>query len=48
MPTPGVTRGKRLVILLAQKKIIMIAVRNVSGHRCWSKLRQWLSGPRAA
>ena len=44
----GVTRGKRLVILLGQKKAIMIAVRNVSGRRRWSKLREWLSGPRAA
>jgi exodeoxyribonuclease V alpha subunit len=44
----GVTRGKRLVVLLGQKKAIMIAVRNVSGRRRWSKLREWLSGPRAA
>ncbi len=44
----GVTRGNRLVILLGQKKAIMIAVKNVSGRRRWSKLREWLSGPRAA
>ncbi len=44
----GVTRGKRLVILLGQKTAIMIAVKNVSGRRRWSKLREWLSGPRAA
>lgn len=44
----GVTRGKRLVILLGQKKAIMIAVRNVSGRRRWSKLREWLGGPLAA
>ncbi len=44
----GVTRGKRLVVLLGQKKAIMIAVKNVSGRRRWSKLREWLSGPRAA
>jgi len=44
----GVTRGKRLVVLLGQKKAIMIAVRNVSGRRRWSKLREWLSGPRSA
>jgi len=42
------TRGKRLVVLLGQKKAIMIAVRNVSGRRRWSKLREWLTGPRAA
>ena len=44
----GVTRGKRLVILLGQKKAIMIAVRNVSGRRRWSKLREWLGRPLAA
>jgi hypothetical protein len=38
----GITRGKRLVVLLGQKKAIMIAVRNVSGRRRWSKLREWL------
>jgi hypothetical protein len=27
----GVTRGKRLVVLVGQKKAIAIAVRNVSG-----------------
>jgi exodeoxyribonuclease V alpha subunit len=39
----GVTRGKWLVILLAQKKAVAIAVKNVSGRRRWSKLRAWLS-----
>ena len=38
----GVTRGKRLVILLGQKKAVAIAVKNVSGRRRWSKLREWL------
>ena len=38
----GVTRGKRLVILVGQKKAIAIAVRNVSGRRRWSKLQDWL------
>jgi UvrD-like helicase family protein len=38
----GVTRGKRLVVLLGQKKAVAIAVRNVSGRRRWSKLREWL------
>ena len=28
----GVTRGKRLVVLVGQKKAIAIAVRNVSGR----------------
>jgi exodeoxyribonuclease V alpha subunit len=38
----GVTRGKRLVVLVGQKKAIAIAVRNISGRRRWSKLREWL------
>ena len=38
----GITRGKRLVILVGQKKAIAIAVRNVSGRRRWSKLDEWL------
>ncbi len=38
----SVTRGKRLVVLVGQKKAIAIAVRNVSGRRCWSKLDEWL------
>ena len=36
----GVTRGKRLVILLGQKKAIAMAVKNTSGRRRWSKLRE--------
>jgi len=40
----GVTRGKRLVVLVGQKKAIAIAVRNLSGRRRWSKLRGWLQG----
>ena len=38
----GVTRGKRLVVLVGQKKAVAIAVRNVSGRRRWSKLGDWL------
>jgi exodeoxyribonuclease V alpha subunit len=41
----GVTRGKRLVVIVGQKKAIAIAVRNVSGRRRWSKLDEWLSSP---
>src|SRR5580693_223346 len=40
----GVTRGKKLVVLVGQKKAVAIAVRNVSGRRRWSKLNEWLSG----
>ncbi|MBT3358553.1 MAG: ATP-dependent RecD-like DNA helicase [Rhodospirillales bacterium] len=38
----GVTRGKRLVVLVGQKKAVAIAVRNISGRRRWSKLNEWL------
>ena len=45
----GVTRGKRLVVLVGQKQAVAIAVRNVSGRRRWSKLQEWLRpGPRAS
>ena len=37
----GVTRGKRLVVLVGQKKAVAIAVRNVSGRRRW---RNWRNG----
>ena len=39
----GITRGKRLVVLVGQKKAVAIAVRNVSGRRRWSKLSEWLN-----
>jgi exodeoxyribonuclease V alpha subunit len=39
----GVTRGKRLVVLVGQQKAVAIAVRNVSGRRRWSKLDEWLA-----
>ena len=38
----GVTRGKRLVVLVGQRKAIAIAVKAVSGRRRWSKLREWM------
>ena len=41
----GVTRGKRLVVLVGQRKAVAIAVRNVSGRRRWSKLKEWLRAP---
>jgi exodeoxyribonuclease V alpha subunit len=46
----GITRGKKLVVLVGQKKAVAIAVRNVSGRRRWSKLSEWLhpSEPRSA
>jgi exodeoxyribonuclease V alpha subunit len=39
----GVTRGKRLVVLVGQKKAIAIALRSASGRRRWSKLGEWLN-----
>jgi exodeoxyribonuclease V alpha subunit len=38
----GITRGKRLVVLVGQKKALAIAIRNVSGRTRWSKLAEWL------
>ena len=35
----GLTRGKRLVVIVGQRKAIGIAVRGVRGRRRWSKLR---------
>ena len=37
----GVPRGKKLVVVIGQKKAVAIAVRNVSGIRRWSN---WQSG----
>jgi exodeoxyribonuclease V alpha subunit len=39
----GVTRGKKLVVLVGQKKAVAIAVQNASGRRRWSELAEWLS-----
>ena len=41
----GVTRGKRLVVLVGQKKALAIAVKNHGTRRRWSKLREWLCAP---
>lgn len=38
----GITRGKKLVVLVGQAKAIAIAVKNVAGRRRWSKLDEWL------
>ena len=38
----GVTRGKRLVVLVGQRKALAIAVRNQGARRRWSKLREWM------
>ena len=43
----GITRGKRLVVIVGQRKAVAIAVKNVSGRRRWSKLDEWLGRRRA-
>ncbi|TNC74188.1 SF1B family DNA helicase RecD2 [Rubellimicrobium roseum] len=39
----GVTRGKRLVVLVGQVKAVGLAVRNASGRKRWSRLGEWLA-----
>src|SRR5947209_683510 len=39
----GVTRGKRLVVLVGQRKALAIAVKGAQTRRRWSKLRDWLA-----
>ncbi|MCZ0964416.1 SF1B family DNA helicase RecD2 [Paracoccus benzoatiresistens] len=43
----GVTRGRKLVVLVGQRKAVAIAVKNVSGRRRWSKLAEWLAGEKS-
>ena len=38
----GVTRGKRLVVLVGQRNALAIAVKGARTRRRWSKLREWL------
>ena len=40
----AVTRGKRLVVIVGQKKALAIAVKGKQTGRRWSKLREWLAG----
>ena len=39
----GVTRGKRLVVLVGQRKALAIAVKGAPARRRWSKLRECLA-----
>jgi exodeoxyribonuclease V alpha subunit len=41
----GVTRGRRLVVLVAQPKAVTIAVKGQPERRRWSKLRERLASP---
>jgi exodeoxyribonuclease V alpha subunit len=38
----GVTRGKKLVVLVGERKALAIAVRGKQMDRRWSKLKEWL------
>jgi exodeoxyribonuclease V alpha subunit len=38
----GVTRGKRLVVIVGQKRALAMAVR-AGGKRRWTKLREWMA-----
>src|SRR5205085_709532 len=38
----AVTRGKRLVVLVGQRRALAIAVRGDGARRRWSKLKEWL------
>ena len=38
----GVTRGKRLVVMVGQRRALAMAVRGDQGRRRWSKLGEWL------
>jgi exodeoxyribonuclease V alpha subunit len=42
----AVTRGKRLVVIVGQRKALAIAVRSHGARRRWTKLREWLVGER--
>jgi exodeoxyribonuclease V alpha subunit len=39
----AVTRGKRLVVLVGQKKALAVAVKGQQQRRRWSKLQEWLT-----
>jgi exodeoxyribonuclease V alpha subunit len=41
----GVTRGKRLVVLVGQRRALAIAIKNRNTRRRWSKLKEWLAIP---
>jgi exodeoxyribonuclease V alpha subunit len=38
----GITRGKKLVVLVGQAKALAHAVRSAGDRHRWSKLRDWL------
>jgi exodeoxyribonuclease V alpha subunit len=38
----GVTRGKRLMVLVGQRQALAIAVKDRGDRQRWPKLREWL------
>jgi exodeoxyribonuclease V alpha subunit len=38
-----VTRGRKLVVLVAQPKAVAIAVKGQRERRLWLKLKEWLA-----
>jgi len=42
----GITRGRKLVVLVGQKKALAMAVRGSRAVRRWSKLGEWLAADR--
>jgi exodeoxyribonuclease V alpha subunit len=42
----AVTRGRRLVVIVGQKKALAIAVKGRQMRRRWSKLKEWLQADR--
>jgi exodeoxyribonuclease V alpha subunit len=40
----GITRGKRLVVLVGQKRALAMAVKGKETERRYSKLAEWLRG----
>jgi ATP-dependent exoDNAse (exonuclease V) alpha subunit len=39
----AVTRGKRLVVIVGQRRAMAIAVRGGGARKRWTKLREWLA-----
>ena len=39
----GVTRGRRLVVVVGQRRALAMAVRGGEAGRRWSKLKEWLA-----
>jgi exodeoxyribonuclease V alpha subunit len=44
----GITRAKRLVVVVGQRRALAIAVKGAQARRRWSKLAEWLASDRAA